>query len=75
MTQKELSQLNYLRQEILEIQGRIRVLEALATKCTAQISDTPKPQAINDKTGKYSAQVVDLKTELEIRHVAATESF
>ncbi len=67
MTQKELSQLNYLRQEILEIQGRIRVLEALATKCTAQISDMPGPQTINDKTGKYSAQIADLKTELEIK--------
>ncbi len=67
MTQKELSQLNCLRQEILEIQGRIRVLEALATKCTAQISDMPRPQAINDKIGKYTVQIADLKAELEIK--------
>lgn len=67
MTQKELSQLNCLRQEISEIQGRIRVLEALATKCTAQISDIPKPQTINDKIGKYAGQIADLKTELEIK--------
>lgn len=67
MTQKELSQLNCLRQEILEIQGRIRVLEALATNCTAQISDIPRAQANNDKVGKYSAQIADLKTELKIK--------
>ena len=67
MTQKELSQLNYLRQEILEIQGRIKVLETLATNCTAQISDMPVPQAISDKIGKYSVQIADLKTELEVK--------
>ena len=27
----------------------------------------PKPQEINDKIGKYSAQIADLKTEFEIK--------
>ncbi len=75
MTQKELSQLNCLRQEILEIRDRIRVLEALATKCTAQISDMPRPQAVNDKTGKYSVQIADLKTELEIKACSCYREF
>ncbi len=75
MTQKELSQLNYLRQEILEIQGRIKVLETLATKCTAQISDMPRSQPINDKIGKYTAQIADLKAELEIKVYRCYQEF
>ena len=75
MTQKELSQLNYLRQEILEIQCRIKVLETLATKCTAQISDMPRAQPINDKIGTYAAQIADLKAELEIKVYRCCQEF
>lgn len=64
MTKKELSQLYYLKKEIKEQQKRLEELETLATSCTAKITGMPHGTGINDKIGKYAAQIADLKTLL-----------
>lgn len=61
MTKKELSQLYYLKKEIKEQQKRLEELETLATACTAKITGMPHGTGINDKIGKYAAQIADLK--------------
>ena len=66
MTKKELSQLYYLKKEIKEQQKRLEELETLATACTARITGMPHGTGINDKIGKYAAQIADLKGLLDL---------
>ncbi len=66
MTKKELSQLYYLKKEIKEQQRRIAELEAVATKCTANISGMPSGKGVSDKVGQYAAQIADLKALLDL---------
>lgn len=64
MTKKELSQLYYLKKEIKQQQKRFEELETLATSCTAKITGIPHWTGINDKIGKYAAQIANLKALL-----------
>lgn len=66
MTKKELSQLYYLNREIEEIQRRITELEGLATGCTSQITGMPVLFDVNDKIGKYVAEMADLNCLLDL---------
>ena len=66
MTKKELSQLYYLNREIEEIQRRITELEELATGCTSRITGMPTLCDVNDKVGKYVAEIADLKCLLDL---------
>ena len=66
MTKKELSQLYYLKKEIKEQQKRLEELETLATACTSKITGMPHGTGINDKIGKYAAQIADLKGLLDL---------
>lgn len=66
MTKKELSQLYYLKREIREQQKRLEELETAATSCTAKITGMPHGTGINDKIGKYAAQIADLKGLLDL---------
>ena len=66
MTKKELSQLYYLKREIREQQKRLEELETAATSCTAKITGMPNGTGINDKIGKYAAQIADLKGLLDL---------
>ncbi len=66
MTKSELSQLYFLNREIEEIQRRIEELEGLATGCTARITGMPHAPGINDKIGKYVAELADLKCLLDL---------
>ena len=66
MTKKELSQLYYLNREIEEIQRRITELEELATGCTSRITGMPILHGVNDKIGKYVAEMADLQCLLDL---------
>ena len=66
MTKKELSQLYYLNREIEEQQKRLKELECLATSCTANITGMPQCSGISDKIGKYTAEIADLKSLLDL---------
>jgi hypothetical protein len=66
MTKKELSQLYYLNREIEELQKRIMELEALAFSCTVQVTGMPSNNGFTDRLGQYVAEIVDLKTLLNI---------
>lgn len=66
MTKKELSQLYYLKKEIKKQQKRLEELETLATSCTTKITGMPNGIGINDKIGKYTAQIADLKGLLDL---------
>ncbi len=65
MTKNELSQLYFLRKEISEQERKIEQLEALATSCSAKLSDMPHGTEKSDKIGKFGAKIVDLKTKLQ----------
>ena len=66
MTKRELSQLYYLNREIEEMQNRLQELECLATSCTANITGMPHASGINDRIGKYAAEIADLKSLLDL---------
>jgi hypothetical protein len=66
MTKKELSQLYYLNREIEEQQRRLTELEGAATSCTSHITGMPAAQGVNDKIGKYAAEIADLKSLLDL---------
>lgn len=66
MTKNELSQLYYLNREIEEIQKRIDELETAATSCTARLTGMPHASGVYDKIGKYAAEIVDLKSLLDL---------
>jgi len=66
MTKNELSQLYYLNREIEEIQKRIDELETAATSCTVRLTGMPHANGISDKIGKYTAEIADLKSLLDL---------
>jgi hypothetical protein len=66
MTKQELSQLYYLNREIEQMKKRIAELESAATSATQSITGMPHANGISDKTGKYAAEIVDLKKLLEL---------
>ena len=66
MTEKELSQLYYLKKEIKEQQRRLSELEAAATNCTAKITGIPCGKGISDKIGNYASQIADLRALLDL---------
>jgi hypothetical protein len=66
MTKQELSQLYYLNREIEQLKKRIAELESTATSITQSITGMPHVNGISDKTGKYAAEIADLKELLEL---------
>ncbi|GHV25602.1 hypothetical protein FACS189465_3520 [Clostridia bacterium] len=64
MTEKELSQLYFLKKEIAEYQQQILMFETLATKCTSTMSDMPHKTGITDRVGKYGTKIVDIKDSI-----------
>ncbi|WP_373897798.1 DNA polymerase [Haloimpatiens sp. FM7315] len=49
-----------------EIQKRIDELEITATSCTARLTGMPHASGVLDKIGKYTAEIVDLKSLLDL---------
>ncbi|UZQ49907.1 hypothetical protein [Clostridium kluyveri] len=66
MTKQELSQLYHLNREIEGMQTRLQELETLAVSCTGNITGMPKIPGISDKVGKYTAEIADLRSLLDI---------
>jgi predicted nucleic acid-binding Zn-ribbon protein len=66
MTKQELSQLYYLNREIEQLKKRIAELESAATSITQSITGMPHVNGVSDKTGKYAAEIADLKELLEL---------
>ncbi|MBU3810679.1 MAG: sigma-70 family RNA polymerase sigma factor [Candidatus Niameybacter stercoravium] len=66
MTKKELSQLYYLNREIEELQSRIAELEVKAESTSKPITGMPNVPGISDKTGRYAAEIADLKSLLDL---------
>ena len=66
LSKKELSQLYYLNREIEHLQTRINELETIATSCASSITGMPHASGINDKIGKYAAEIADLKNLLSL---------
>lgn len=66
MNKKELSQLYYLNREIEEQQRRLQELEELAISCTAHITGMPHGPGMDDKIGKYAAEIADLRGLLDL---------
>ena len=66
MTKKELSQLYYLKKEIIEQQKRLSELEALSTICTAKITGLPNGNGVSDKIANYATEIADLKSLLDL---------
>lgn len=66
MNKKELSQLYFLNREIEEQQRRLQELEDLATSCTSHITGMPKGTDWQDKIAKYTAEIADLKSLLDL---------
>lgn len=66
MSKKELSQLYYLNREIEAIQKRIEELETIATSCTTKLTGMPHATGISNKIGEYTAEIVDIKSLLDL---------
>jgi hypothetical protein len=66
LTKRELSQLYYLKKEIANQQKRIEELEALAQKCTSQITGLPHVVGVSDRVGKYTSELSDLRNLLDL---------
>lgn len=66
MTKKELSRLYWLNREIEEQQRRLSELETIGTSCTATITGMPKVYNISDKLAKYTVEIANLRTLLDL---------
>lgn len=65
MTNKELSQLYYLKKEIKIQRKRLAALESKAEGCTYRLTGMPHPVQDFDKVGKLAAQIADLKASIK----------
>jgi alpha-glucuronidase len=65
MTKEKLSQLHYLKMEIIYLQERILELETLATSGNSNVNLVPDGVVFKDKVGAFVAQIADLKTRLQ----------
>ena len=65
MTIKELSQLYYLHREIERDRLRVEELMVKATNTTRVITGMPHVPGINDRMGKYAAEIADLRGIIE----------
>ncbi len=60
MTIKELSQLTYLKTELMQERQRLKELAAMATNCSARLNGLPGTSRIADKTA-LAAEIADIK--------------
>lgn len=65
MTDKELSQLYYLKKEIKIQRKRLASLESKAEGCTYRMTGMPHLAQTFDKVGRLAAQIADLKACLK----------
>lgn len=61
MTKKELSQLYYLNRETEMYQRKLQELEAAAVSCVSVITGMPHCPGVNEKVGRYQAEIHDLR--------------
>ena len=66
MTNRELSQLYYLKQEIEMKRRKIHELETIAEDTASKIIGTPHPLGINDKIGTTAAEIAYIKAILSL---------
>lgn len=70
MTVKELSQLYWLNREIEMDKNRLADLESMVTSASAQqMSSTPHAPGVNDKVGRYVAEILDLQAIIAAKQI------
>lgn len=69
MTIRELSQLYYLNREIEMDKRRLAELEAKMQPGAQVLTGMPRGGIPSDRTGRYAAEIADLKSIIEAKHM------